>query len=73
MTKKASKNEGMAKAVGFCLFIASLIYVGYLREILKGHISDVHRTILCILLIYGLFRLSNDFALFVVRRLRIYP
>lgn len=62
-------HEYLVKAVTFILLFLGLIYVGYINEIVKGKIQDIHRFILCSVFIYGAFKLSQDIPLMIYKKL----
>lgn len=68
-TPSGKSHEVAVKAVTFTIFIIGMIYVGYANEILKGKVSDVHRFILCVVFIYGAFRLSSDMTLLIYKKI----
>ena len=63
------KHELAVKAATFILLIIGLAYVGYVNELVNGRIQDAHRFIICVVSIYGVFRLSQDIPLLVCRTL----
>lgn len=69
ITPSGKSHEVTVKAVTFALFIIGMVYVGYANEILKGKVPDIHRFILCVVFIYGSFRLSSDMTLLIYKKI----
>jgi hypothetical protein len=57
------------KAATFVLFLLGLVYVGYANELMKAKVPDVHRFLVCVVFIYGSFRLSQEVPLLIYRML----
>ena len=69
MACNMKKHEYLVKSATFVLFILGMIYVGYVNEIIKGKIQDIHRFIVCAVFIYGAFKLSQDIPLLIYKKL----
>lgn len=63
------KHEIAVKSATYFLLILGLAYVGYVNELMKGSIGNVHRLILCVVFIYGAFKLSQDIPLWIYKKL----
>lgn len=65
MNKNIQKHEVIVKIFTSVLFFSFLVYVFYMNELLKGRVIDANRLIICIILLYGSYRISQDFPLFL--------
>lgn len=69
MKDKGRRHERAVKAATFVLFLLGLVYVGYANELMKAKVPDVHRFLVCVVFIYGSFRLSQEGPLLIYRML----
>ena len=47
----------------------SLFYIDYVKELLKGKISELNRVSICIILLLGIYAITDRVVTFIVNRL----
>jgi len=62
-------QELLIKGFTFALFFLGLVYVFHANELLRDRVSDIHRLVLCVVFIYGSFRISQDVPIFIYKSL----
>lgn len=69
MKDNKRQHQRAVKAATFILLLIGLAYVGFANELMKAKVPDVHRFLVCVVFIFGWYRLSQEVPLLIYRML----